>query len=237
MIKMSENIFRTVHNAENPFAQVHKYLINDKSISFKAKGIMLYLLSKPDDWQVYETDIRNHATDGQTSVSSGIEELMEAKYLERSRIRNEKGHFKGYEYKVYEVPYDSKLTESGFSQIGKSKNGKAQTTNNNITNNNLTNTFEQVVSKLIANADEGIDIRSATNNINYFIDKLDKTVRYDFDTWLDIFNRIDRVYIEDELIEIDQNLIDTYFNRIDNPNLNHFTSPQVLKITYYNGEY
>lgn len=128
------NIIRVKKNADNPFVQMHKFPINDERLSFKSKGILLYLLSKPDDWQVYEVDLQQHADDGKTSVSNGIQELMEYGYIEREIRRNDKGHFKGYDYRVYEVP-----PENGFSDIGLSENGKPDTTNNKFTNNKETN--------------------------------------------------------------------------------------------------
>ena len=133
------NILRVEKNADNPFVQMHKFPINDERLSYKAKGILCYLLSKPDDWQVYEVDLQNHADDGKTSVSNGIKELMEYGYIEREIRRNEKGHFKGYNYTVYEVP-----PENGFSDIGLSENGKPATTNNELTNNKETNIVNYV---------------------------------------------------------------------------------------------
>ena len=144
--------FRTVKR-ENPFVQIDKDLVNDPTISAKAKGIMLYLLSKPEGWKVYQSDIVNHMSDGKTSISNGIKELLEAGYIERNRAHNEDGTFAGYEYTVYERKdlksadkprHDNVSTESLFSVDGKpvnglSDNGKSATSNIYITNNDLSN--------------------------------------------------------------------------------------------------
>lgn len=142
----------------NPFVQIDKNILSDDGISWKAKGILIYLLSKPDDWVTYQTDIEKRSTDGRDSVRSGIKELIDAGYMERIRVR-EKGRFKGWEYSVYEYPQitestengfsevgktDEKGTENGFSENGKSENGKTDygetvTSNNNLSNNNLSN--------------------------------------------------------------------------------------------------
>ena len=42
---------------EDNFTRVDNILVNDKNLSLKAKGIMLYILSKPDDWKVYIKEI------------------------------------------------------------------------------------------------------------------------------------------------------------------------------------
>lgn len=142
---MSKTMIRIEKNNKNPYTMINNCLLQDTSLSWKAKGILAYLLSLPDDWQVYETELVKHATDGKDSLKSGINELVEKNYIHRTRLRDEKGHLKGYKYSIYEIP-----TESGLSKVGKSKNGKPKnglskvgkpaTTNTNTTNTNLTNT-------------------------------------------------------------------------------------------------
>lgn len=133
---------------ENPFVQIDKGMLSDEKISWKAKGILAYLLSKPDDWVTYAKDIEKRSTDGRDSVNSGIKELIAAGYLERKQLR-EKGKFTGYEYSVYESPLvvepaekdetENGNTVNGFSENGKAENGKPATSNNNLSNNDLNN--------------------------------------------------------------------------------------------------
>lgn len=122
-----ETIFK-IHKRENPFVQIDKNLLFDTEISWKAKGILAYLLSRPTDWQVYENEIVKHSTDGRDSVRSGIKELIAGGYIERFERRNEKGHFRGYEYNVYEAP-----NRSGKSHNGESDIGEVAPTNKEIT--------------------------------------------------------------------------------------------------------
>lgn len=131
----------------NPFVQIDKTMLSDENISWKAKGILSYLLSKPDGWVTYITDIEKRSADGRDSVRSGIQELEDAGYIMRKRIR-EKGQFKGWEYEVYEVPDIGKTengkTENGKADVGKSDFGKtdvgkSNTSNNDSSNNDLSN--------------------------------------------------------------------------------------------------
>lgn len=127
----------------NPFVQIDKNMLSDKNISWKAKGILAYLLSKPDDWVTYAKDIEKQSTDGRDSVANGINELIGAGYMVRKRVR-EKGRFKGYEYSVYEYPESIANTENGFpvngeTGNGKTENGKPATTNNDLSNNDFSN--------------------------------------------------------------------------------------------------
>lgn len=118
------NIFRVQKNKDNPYVMLNKEFLNDTRLTAKAKGILAYLLSLPDDWKIYESEVATHFADGVKSINSGIKELIVYGYIIRNRLRDSKGKFIGYEYCVYEVSTETPKTE----------NGKRHTTNNNITN-------------------------------------------------------------------------------------------------------
>ena len=61
-------IIRVVKDKENPCVIKNKHATDNPSISFKATGILDYLLSKPDNWQVYESDLAKRKTDSRHSV-------------------------------------------------------------------------------------------------------------------------------------------------------------------------
>ncbi|WP_150284328.1 DnaD domain protein [Rummeliibacillus sp. TYF-LIM-RU47] len=117
----TQNILRKSRK-QRAFTQVDNEITNNENLSWQAKGLMLYLLSKPDDWKFYETDIVKRAKNGPDSVKSIIKELLEVGYLIRGeRIRDEKGHLKGYNYTVEPYLHDS---YDGKSYVGKSNVGK-----------------------------------------------------------------------------------------------------------------
>ena len=88
-------IIRVVKN-ENPFAQIDKAPLEDPKLSFKAKGILAYLLSKPDDWKLQVADLENHSNDGERSIYSGIKELRQNGYCQiiKKEIHSEKSSSK-----------------------------------------------------------------------------------------------------------------------------------------------
>lgn len=81
-----------------PFVTVRRSFIDDETISWRAKGILIYLLSKPPNWQVYEQDIIRHSKEGRDAVRVAIKELMTAGYMLKVRQRISKGTFGGNEY-------------------------------------------------------------------------------------------------------------------------------------------
>ena len=60
-----------------PYTQISNSIINDRRISFKAKGILIYVLSKPAEWEIRLKDlIRQSPNEKAVAVRSGIEELL-----------------------------------------------------------------------------------------------------------------------------------------------------------------
>ncbi|WP_214720695.1 DnaD domain protein [Exiguobacterium sp. s192] len=85
------------------YVVIDKTLLNNRELSWKAKGLHSYLMSLPDDWKVQEADLVKRSKDGKESTRSAIKELIEAGYIKRISIR-EKGKIKSWEFVVYELP-------------------------------------------------------------------------------------------------------------------------------------
>ncbi len=102
---------------------IDKTAAHDASLSWKAKGLLLYMLSMPDDWSFYVSELKSHATDGRDSTASGLKELEKAGYLVKTKRRDSKGKFQGYDYNLFETP----LPENGKPENGKPENGKPVT--------------------------------------------------------------------------------------------------------------
>lgn len=128
------SIYRVIKNPDNPYVMINKVFLNNELLSWKAKGLLSYLLSLPDDWQVYESEITNHSKDGRDSTRSAIKELVKNGYIDRIQKHTVNGKFSGYEYIIYEDK-----NHVGLSDNGKTNNGKPPTTNNNLTNNDENN--------------------------------------------------------------------------------------------------
>ena len=133
-------IIRIDKTAGNYFI-ASKYYVEDENISWKAKGIMSYLFSKPDDWQIYQTQLEKVSKDGKASVRSTINELIDNGYMTRQSRRKSNGDFDGYDYTLHEYPTNDgvRKMEDAKMEIAKMEIAKSDTTNNNSTNNDLTN--------------------------------------------------------------------------------------------------
>ena len=69
------------------YTHVNNEIFHDRELSYKAKGLFCQMLSLPDNWDFKENSIKALATDGISSVRSGLKELMNKGYLIREPIR------------------------------------------------------------------------------------------------------------------------------------------------------
>lgn len=94
-------VFRVEKNAN--YSVMANYHFRDKSLSWKAKGILSNMLSLPDDWDYSLAGLTTLASDGQSATRSAIKELEEHGYLIRRPIR-ENGKISDWEYIIFEYP-------------------------------------------------------------------------------------------------------------------------------------
>lgn len=83
---MSQHNIILMSKREDPFARVPKSTLNDPRLSWRAKGVLSYLLGKPTGWKVRPTDLQQKSTDGSTAIRSALLELRRAGYAKLERV-------------------------------------------------------------------------------------------------------------------------------------------------------
>lgn len=68
------------------YTTINLTAVEDKTLSWKAKGLHLYLLSRPDVWELRYTDLLNRSKDGKASVGLAVSELKKSGYLFVSKV-------------------------------------------------------------------------------------------------------------------------------------------------------
>ena len=71
-----------------PFTQIANYVLNDNTLSTKAKGMFAYLFSKPEGWDFSSVRISKELKEGRNAVLSMLKELEEHCYLIRIKQLN-----------------------------------------------------------------------------------------------------------------------------------------------------
>ncbi|AFZ69538.1 hypothetical protein [Deinococcus peraridilitoris] len=81
---MSE-IIRKVRSRENPYSQIYRRALQDDRLSWNARGIMGYLLSKPDNWTVSVSDLIKQGHLKRDGIRAVLKELQATGYLWRHK--------------------------------------------------------------------------------------------------------------------------------------------------------
>ncbi len=88
------------------YTVMSNYHLQDKKLSLKAKGLLSYMLSLPDDWDYSLKGLTTGCKDGLDSVRTTVLELEEHGYVRRQKVRNARGQIIDYDYQVYESPVE-----------------------------------------------------------------------------------------------------------------------------------
>lgn len=69
-------------------------MLRDQRLSWKARGLLAYVLSMHDDWRATSTHLARMAPDGMHSVRAALTELEAAGYLVRHRSQGRDGKWR-----------------------------------------------------------------------------------------------------------------------------------------------
>lgn len=169
------------------FTAVDNGLINDPTLSAKAKGILIYLLSKPDNWRPIAKDITNHMLEGETAIRSGMKELEQQGYLKLVATQGEGGRLTGTTWEVADYKAFSEFQKTPNSEnpsLGKPRTNntidKANTESNSITGKARKTLFrnaaiseEDWMEKFKAEHEAGVDIAHYYHSISDWSDSSD----------------------------------------------------------------
>lgn len=91
---------------KNSFTVVDNYALRDSRLSLKARGLLVTMLSLPDNWQFSENGLCSiFEKDGQASIRSGLKELEDGGYLVRKRTRDDHGRVSSVEWVIFDKPH------------------------------------------------------------------------------------------------------------------------------------
>ena len=97
-------IIRVAHNKDNPYTLINRTFTDDPALSWEARGLLAYLLCKPDNWTVRFTDLERRGEAGREKLRRMLRELSGAGYLVRTRSHNPATGQWTWESVVYETP-------------------------------------------------------------------------------------------------------------------------------------
>lgn len=104
------------------FTQIPNETAQSKRLSLRAKGLLLLILSYPDDWVLYKSYLYKSCCEGRATIDTAFKELLKNGYIVKRQSRV-KGKF-SVDYEVIASPplqdYRQRLNRSGETVSGKS---------------------------------------------------------------------------------------------------------------------
>jgi hypothetical protein len=94
-------IFR-IKKHDHGYVIIDGKLLNDAALSLRAKGLLAWFLSKPDNWVVVMSDLKARHKDGRYSVQAAFQELRDHGHATLEVVRDEKGRILGKEWHIHE---------------------------------------------------------------------------------------------------------------------------------------
>lgn len=124
----------------NNFTMAQNDLIQDDRLSLEARGLMMYILSLPDDWAFSVKGLANQCKVSEATVNRLVNELKACGYIVINKKQNKRGQFGAYEWDIIENAETVKNRTSENTELGKNrtsespnlgKSGDIQSTNIN----------------------------------------------------------------------------------------------------------
>lgn len=86
------------------YTVMSNYHLRDKNLSYKAKGLLSFMLSLPEDWDYSLAGLCSISKETRDGIRLILKELQEQHYVEIEKVRGDNRYFE-YNYLIYEVPY------------------------------------------------------------------------------------------------------------------------------------
>jgi hypothetical protein len=101
---------------ESNFYILDKAISENKSLSWAARGLLIFLLGKPNAWKVSVANLTNETglsekKTGRDGIYTILNELVNVGYITRARARND-GKLAEMDYTVYDTPRDNKTQQA-----------------------------------------------------------------------------------------------------------------------------
>lgn len=115
-----------LRNHTQGFTIVNSDILKNPELKLKERGLLITLLSLPDNWEFSLEGLCMILPDGKASIRTSLQILEELGYIVRRRLRNEQGQLTGTEWEVYDVPLAS---EENPEDVSEEKNSTSQAVN------------------------------------------------------------------------------------------------------------
>ncbi|MFQ6365507.1 hypothetical protein ACLM47_01940 [Lactococcus lactis] len=89
---MAEEIVKR-ERIKNPYSLIPNELVQNDDMTWAARGLMCYILSMPDDWVFYKTEVMKHGDKKRDAFNKTWMELQSFGYITKEYIRDKNGRY------------------------------------------------------------------------------------------------------------------------------------------------
>lgn len=107
--------------AERPksnFTIVQNTVIRDHRLSFRARGILVFILSMPDNWSTSSDYLGRISKEGRDAVRAAMKELQSAGYIQRTKQQSSQGRWQTVTI-VHDTPVENPVDKWGIYPLPK----------------------------------------------------------------------------------------------------------------------
>jgi len=110
------------------FTTIRNDVLRDERLSYRARGVLVSILSRPDNWRISRDRLAREGKEGRDAVNTALNELTEFGYINRQKTQREDGTF-STELVVYDQPenWESTETDAFFADFQAPTTGKPTT--------------------------------------------------------------------------------------------------------------
>ena len=233
------------NKTQGNYTIVSNGILKNQSLSLKDRGLIITLLSLPDNWAFTINGLSKIIPDGKDSIKNSLKHLEELGYVSKTQNRGEFGKYGNIVIEVHETPIlpivENPLTEKPLTE--KPLTGKPVPENLSQYNNNKYNTNKSIIHQSIhpsinnQNVDGLVDMDESENYI-YLKNLIKKNIEYDIlsdqfkdltdkdilDQIVDLITEICSFAKKDILINgnhIPSALVKTKFLKLDSSNIQY----------------
>lgn len=233
------------NKTQGNYTIVSNGILKNQSLSLKDRGLIITLLSLPDNWAFTINGLSKIIPDGKDSIKNSLKHLEELGYVSKTQSRGEFGKYGNIVIEVHETPIlpivENPLTENPLTE--NPLTGKPVPENLSQYNNNKYNTNKSIIHQSIhpsinnQNVDGLVDMDESENYI-YLKNLIKKNIEYDIlsdqfkdltdkdilDQIVDLITEICSFAKKDILINgnhIPSALVKTKFLKLDSSNIQY----------------
>lgn len=128
------------------FVATSRQIAQDERLTWKARGVFLYLASMNENWNFYVDEIAKHSPQGKRALQGGLKELEEYGYLKRIRTHKENGDLSTFDWELHFEPVSLQQQKRSEAETLQKRNAPLISNNNNKEQETINNNRNNILS-------------------------------------------------------------------------------------------